>query len=345
MMVLWSACASPPAEAPATVVIVEHGTGELAGMVKVPAADVRLGAPEASTPQGPPAGAPHHPGGKGGPHGPPPGGAGGPPPGPHGGLPPKAEAPLPDFVCTDAEVGSGGCPALAHQALSTQRGAVSAFWIDTTEVTRAAYGAFLAATGYRPPHVEEAWAEAEWNWDGPTPPAGTEDHPVVLTNWYDAREYCAWRGARLPTEAEWRLAAHGPFDTETAYPWGDAYEEGRMNRGQLQEPFYDDADGFRTTSPVGSFPGGRSRYGADDLFGNAWEWVADVRVRSWDEVRFADAATRRDPRTPRLGLYAGALGFAYFADPRPNLAMSHNSFPVELRRKTSGFRCAKDVQP
>lgn len=301
----------PPGPPPVPKVPVEIvlGTGEFAGMLKIPASNVRAG-------------------GRRGTMRPPPG---------------SKELPLPTFLCSQLERSNDQCPALAHDPLPSKMVRVSAFWIDKTEVTRREYGKFLAATGYRPPHVEEEWAEKEWNWDGPTPPAGTEEHPVVITSWYDAREYCSWRGARLPTEAEWELTALGPADDEWAYPWGNDYAEGKMNRGKMETPNYDDADGYLTTSPVGTFPTGASRYGADDLYGNAWEWVADLRTRNWDEVRFADGATSTDPTTTTLGLYAGARGFSYFADPRINLAMDHNAFPVELRRKTSGFRCAKDA--
>ncbi len=309
IVLLLAACAgeggpgAPGSAAPA----VERGTGELAGMVHVPGAEVNTG----------PRGAIRRP-----------------PPGQHPVV-------LPSFQCAADEVSTGRCPGLAHDPLVSKTVRVSGFWIDETEVTRRAYGAFLAATGYRPPHVEEPWAEKDWNWDGPVPPAGTEDHPVVLTNWYDAREFCAWRGARLPTEPEWQLAVLGPAASETAYPWGAEYAEGRMNRGIMAAPNYDQADGWLTTSPVGAFPSGASRYGLLDGYGNAWEWVETVRMRSWEEVTFADASALLDLRTPTLGLYAGARGFSYFADPRPNLAMDYNAFPVELRRKTSGFRCAR----
>lgn len=296
---------------PAVPVEIVRGTGDTAGMLQVPASNARAGGRR---------------------------GAMRPPPG-------TKELPIPTFRCSQAEIANGQCPALDHDPLPTKTVRVSAFWIDEFEVTRTQYGAFLAATGYRPPHVEEEWAEKEWNWDGPSPPAGTGDHPVVLTSWYDAREYCLWRGARLPTESEWQVAALGPGGDEWAYPWGNDYAEGHMNRGKIEPPNYDDTDGWLTTSPVGTYPAGASRYGAQDMFGNAWEWVADLRVRNWDEMRFADAGTSLDPYSPLLGLYAGARGFSYFADPRVNLAMDHNAFPVELRRKTSGFRCAKDISP
>lgn len=245
--------------------------------------------------------------------------------------------------CSSAEVEAGLCPGLAHEPLPTREVRVHGFWLDSLEVNNADYAKFVVATGYRPPHVEEEWAEKDWDWEGTSPRPGTEDHPVVLTNWYDAREYCGWQHKRLPTEAEWQLATHGPVGKESTYPWGNTYVAGRMNRGQLDPPNYDDSDdGYLTTAPVGHFPDGASRYGALDLFGNAWEWVADLRIRTWDEMRFDDAATNLEPHTGTLGLYAGARGFSYYADPRPNLGVDYNAFPVELRRKTSGFRCAKD---
>lgn len=245
--------------------------------------------------------------------------------------------------CTEEVRGAGLCPALGTRPLESRPVTVSGFWIDRHEVTRAEYAAFLQATGYRPPHVAEAWAAGEFNWTGPTPPPGTDDHPVVLTSWYDAREYCRWRGARLPTDAEWELAAHGPASSRRPYPWGAAWEPGRMNGGQLDPSSSCDAsDGWWTTAPVGTFPAGRTPEGVEDLFGNAWEWTADLRARTWDDVRFADPAAARDPLPALLGLSAAVRGFSYFSDPRPNPSMEQATFATELRRKTAGLRCARD---
>ncbi|GDX81651.1 hypothetical protein LBMAG42_34620 [Deltaproteobacteria bacterium] len=315
-MTFWLAmagCDGGPAALPTTPpAAVVHGSGAFEGMVWVPEAGVRGGS--TSGPMRPP--------------------------------PQQKQLPSPTVACTQAEVSEDQCPGLSHEPLPAQVVQVDGFWIDALEVSRAKYGLFLAATGYRPPHVEEEWAEKDWNWEGATPRSGSEDHPVVLTSWYDAREYCAWREARLPSEAEWQLAALGPADDQWAYPWGKTYVPGRMNRGMMATPNYDDSDdGYLTTSPVGHYPEGASRYGAQDIYGNAWEWVADIRMHNWSEVRFADARLKRGPFTTTLGLYAGARGFSYFADPRVNLAMDHNAFPVELRRKTSGFRCARSAAP
>jgi formylglycine-generating enzyme required for sulfatase activity len=222
---------------------------------------------------------------------------------------------------------------------------VSTFWIDLTEVTQAQYADFLADTGYRPPFVDEPWATEGWNWDGASAPAATRDHPVVLTNWWDARAYCAWAEKRLPTEAEWQLAVLGPADDERVYPWGNTYDGARLNHGTIAIPNYDDTDGYARTSPVGAFPTGASRHGLLDAFGNAWEWTDDTRVASWDRVQGERRGDRHvDPRTSSLdGLYAAVRGGAYFYDLRPNPAGERNGFLNELRRKSTGFRCAKDA--
>lgn len=228
---------------------------------------------------------------------------------------------------------------------------VDAFWIDQTEVTRTQYSQFVEASGYRPPHVSEGWADDGWNWEGSTPPAGTEDHPVVMVSWYDAREYCAWAGKRLPTEAEWQLAALGPWGQSYDYPWGDTYDAAHLNHGKMATPNFDDSDGYLTTSPVGRFPSGASPFGALDMFGNAWEYTADLRVDTWSLMRAIDAPTtahpagKRQVRALEPGLYVAVRGGSYFFDLRPNPGGERHRFLTEIRRKTSGFRCARTESP
>ena len=225
---------------------------------------------------------------------------------------------------------------------------VDAFWMDRDEVTRADYARFIAESGYRPPHVSESWADDGWNWANGAPPTGTEQHPVVLVSWYDAREFCAWAGKRLPTEAEWQLAALGPWGQSRDYPWGNTYADSHLNHGQMAPPNFDDSDGFLTTAPVGAFPSGNSPFGARDMFGNAWEYTADQRVDTWSLMTATEAATtahpagKRQVRAPEPGLYVAVRGGSYFFDLRPNPGGERHRFLTEIRRKTSGFRCAKD---
>lgn len=123
------------------------------------------------------------------------------------------------------------------------------FYIDRTEVTNAAYSRFVKATG-RP---------APTGWQRGAAPSGQARHPVEGVTYDDAEAYCEWAGKRLPTEAEWEVAARGP--SATLYPWGN------------------DPEGVpipaRDTYPVGSIRRNRSALGAYDMAGNAWEWVAE----------------------------------------------------------------------
>ncbi len=237
------------------------------------------------------------------------------------------------------ETGMGG------QRLEPAQVSVSSFWIDLTEVTRKQYQAFLVDTGYRPPYVAEDWANDDgWNWSGTDYPPGTGDHPVVLTSWYDASEFCAWAGKRLPTEAEWQLAALGTDGR--IFPWGDDYSGDRLNHGKMDAPNYDDSDGYEFTSPVDALPSGRGPYGLYDAFGNAWEFTADFRRDDWSMYVDSSGAALTGPRgadvtAPGPGLYVAVRGGAYFFDLRPNPGGERNEFLPEVRRKTSGFRCAK----
>jgi formylglycine-generating enzyme required for sulfatase activity len=251
----------------------------------------------------------------------------------------------------------GGPPRIAPRALQARAAAkwvstrqhlsprdvwVERFEIDRTEVTRGAYKRFLVATGYRPPHVEEEWAQDGYNWSGNDYPSGTGAHPVILVSWYDATEYCGWAGKRLPTESEWQLAALGEKGQQLTFPWGQDYQADALNHGKMDEPNFDDSDGYLRTSPVGSFPSGASPYGLLDAFGNAWEFTSDARVDSWELVQAEPIAEGlAQVHTPGPSLYVAVRGGSYFFDSEAHPAGEQNEFLPELRRKTSGFRCAK----
>lgn len=133
-----------------------------------------------------------------------------------------------------------------------QEWTVDAFYIDRHEVTNNDYHAFTMAIGRPAPD----------HWRGPKPPAAIGDHPVTYVSWYDARDYCTWRGKRLPTEFEWEKAARG--EDGLKFPWGDVFDPKVANTPQ---------SGIGHTTPVGSFPKGASPYGVLDMAGNVWEWT------------------------------------------------------------------------
>ena len=337
-----STAAQDPSAAPNSPI-----EGEVEGMVPIPAGEVLLGPQDLPPPGNFP---------NGGPIGPPPGAPGGPP------IQKTIDPSRPDL---GAPLGAsrqvGGPPAMGMappdppvpehpkvwnsyggKQIKARRVAVDAFWMDRTEVSRAAYKVFLDTTGYRPPFVDEPWAAEGWNWEGTDFPEGTGDHPVVLVSWYDAAEYCAWAGKRLPTEAEWQLAALGPSSEKRSYPWGVTWDGARCNHGRMEEPNFDDSDGYLHTSPVGAFPSGRSPYGLDDAYGNAWEFTSDLRVDSWEQYVYEKPGeVLHKVHSVQPGLYVAVRGGAYFFDLAIHPAGERNEFLSELRRKTSGFRCAR----
>jgi formylglycine-generating enzyme len=105
---------------------------------------------------------------------------------------------------------------------------------------------------------------------------GRDNHPVVQVAYEDAAAYSTWAGKELPTEAEWEYAARGGLDG-AAFAWGDEHvPNGKpmANTWQGEFPWQNlKADGFKGTSPVGSFP--PNGYGLYDMCGNVWEWTRD----------------------------------------------------------------------
>jgi len=162
---------------------------------------------------------------------------------------------------------------------------VPAFAIDEHPVTNADLVEFVEDGGYVEPRL---WRGDDWAWRTRQcllqPPSWRRDDqgfrvrglledvpferaaqwPAVVS-WAEAAAYARWRGARLPTEAEWHRAARGtPSDGERRWPWGDEPPSGR--HGSFH---------FRHASPVpvGSHPSGASAWGVQELVGNGWEWT------------------------------------------------------------------------
>ena len=173
-------------------------------------------------------------------------------------------------------------------------------------------------------------------------------HPINCVSWDMADAYCHSIDARLPTEAEWEYAARGSDGRR--FPWGDdppgprllnacgreCAEFGKKTKLDLVA-MYEADDGWATTAPVGSFPRGRSRYGAEDMVGNVSEWVAD-----WYGAYPADGEA--DPRGPTGGKAKVVRGGGWTSSQAAPLRPTFRGREQPDRRSYAiGFRCARTL--
>lgn len=175
-----------------------------------------------------------------------------------------------------------------------RQASVATFRIQRQEVSAGDY-AMCVRAGFCEPTVSGGYA----TYDDPT----RQTHPINQVSAAQAERYCAWYGARLPTEAEWELAAAGPEGRR--WPWGDARHCGvaPAGSGKGAEPMTDCAlDG---TVGAGQLRG-RSPYGLLGMAGNVWEWTSSPYGDGARAIR-GGGWTAETPEELRVTVRGGAL--------------------------------------
>ena len=217
------------------------------------------------------------------------------------------------------------------------------------------YAAFVDAGGYENPHYwhEEGWAwlqnnklkmpdgwkkDADGNWliKQFNQWLAMRPHAAVIhINWYEASAWCKWAGRRLPTEAEWELAASGSpenINQKRKYPWGNEKPDAtRVNM---------DSRAMRSID-VGALPDGDSAYGCRQMLGNVWEWTADT----FQPYPGFVADMYQDYSQPLFGQTKVLRGGAWATRSRMIRNSWRNYYGPERNDVFSGFRsCALELK-
>jgi formylglycine-generating enzyme required for sulfatase activity len=204
---------------------------------------------------------------------------------------------------------------------------LAAFEIDRTEVTVGQYWQCVEAGACAAPSDTSNVPTPNYHND-PT----FDNYPVVNVPWLEASHYCNWHGKRIPSEAEWELAAgwdsqHG---AKLLWPWGNDSDQIQVNlaHASIGQP-----------TVVGSFAQDRSPYGVLDMGGNVSEWVFD-----WYKADYYSVADDTNPTGPSNRRSEGrVIRGGSFADPLEQARVANRRHQEgEYGYSTVGFRCARD---
>jgi rhamnose transport system permease protein len=230
--------------------------------------------------------------------------------------PPK---PIDDMVLIEAGPFTLGSDNTEPNESPAQVIELETFEMDRFEVTNSDFAMFVNATGYQ---TEAEQNEANKTWQ--TYALDKDNHPVVKMSWADAVAYCEWVGKRLPTEFEWEKAGRGPDGN--SFPWGNSFDPVNANIK---------ATGIRGTVAVGSFPGGASAYGVEDMAGNVWEWTASP-YQAYPNSTYQDQFYSDDLRVTRGG--------GWFDDEAQIRSTNRSAAALDAANDDLGFRCVRDSQ-
>jgi len=195
---------------------------------------------------------------------------------------------------------------------------VDSFLIDKYPVTNAQYYDFVTNTNYRPTDT----ARYLRNWYSGIYRQGQEKYPVVYISYEDMMAYAKWAQKRLPTEAEWQLAAQG--EDKRKWPWGEEFHGTYCNNS------------FNRATPVDAFSKGQSPYGVFDMVGNVWQLTNDLYFNGTNYYSVIRGGSYYKPDSSWWYIQGGP-------QPLDKTQMLLLVSPGFDRSPTVGFRCVKDI--
>jgi iron(II)-dependent oxidoreductase len=195
---------------------------------------------------------------------------------------------------------------------------IDSFLIDKYPVTNAQYHEFVMSTGYLPADTTGYLK----HWQSGTFKQGQDKYPVVFVAYEDMKAYARWAEKRLPTEAEWQLAAQG--QDKRKWPWGDEFHGTYCNNS------------FDRPTPVDAFTKGQSPSGATDMVGNVWQMMNDIYFNGTNYFGVIRGGSYYKPESSGWYIQGGPQQL----DKTQILLMVSPGFD---RSSTVGFRCVKDI--